>query len=308
MREGIKTVHKQEWPRGWEATAGWALLPATDASNFVLAGNDFDVISDLITCGALRHVVSLDLGAGLLGMYSFARDAMLISNCICDAGAAALSNAMINGGLGNLTALNLSYGRIADSGAAALATALSMMPLLVELNVSGNYFGPSGVCALAEAFMTGVLTRLRALEVGNALCRDSTGHTHLNLSPEEICLPFFGDEGALALATAFDMDVFPALERLSLCHSNIRDAGAFRLAKACRSMQHLQRFDVGFNGIGDVGVQAFSQSLSEGAWPELEDLIFDSNQHALSSGELPWDAIGEACVGRARGCPCLTDA
>ena len=131
------------------------------------------------------------LGAGALPGVTSLRLGMPVGN----AGASALAAALDRGALPRLKVLALSNAAIGDAGLAALAPALRRLPALETLDLGRNLFGDDGLATLVAPAPTGVLTKLRVLN---------------------LCYTQVLDAGCVALTSALDNGALPALKSLYL--------------------------------------------------------------------------------------------
>ena len=145
-----------------------------------------------------------------------------------------LFNALINNK--SFTILDISYNRIGDVGAQALANLFEINHSLKELDISKNQVADAGAQALAKA-----------LETNYTL-------NSLNLWNNQV-----GDVGAQALAKA--LEVNNSLNLLNLWNNKVSNAGTQALAKALATNYSLNCLDIGFNQVGDIGVQALAKVL-----------------------------------------------
>jgi len=216
-------------------------------------------------------------------------------NNIGDEGAAALGSSLSSNA--TLQTLYLSGNRLGPVGTRALCRALQANRSLTTLHLTGNQIGPEGAEALAATLESQAGSRrsttLQRLYVGGgsigpqgclALARGLSSNNRLlelYLSDNSV-----GDHGAqalgLALATQRQIQVLelafnmlthagvealvnglwghPAMRILHLGNNRIGDRGA-QLVAACLPSTMLSSLDLGFNGIGTVGVRAIVNAL-----------------------------------------------
>ena len=129
-----------------------------------------------------------------------------------DVDAALLARAIVSGGdAARLSAIDLSFNRLTDAGAAAAAAIVAAAPALATLAAQENQIGDAGGAALARALV--------------GLRRAPPRHGEAVVEFDRRC-------GMAALAAA--VGAAPALTELRLDANRIGDAGATALAHASR--------------------------------------------------------------------------
>ncbi|XP_011270680.1 hypothetical protein, variant [Capsaspora owczarzaki ATCC 30864] len=166
-----------------------------------------------------------------------------------------------------LIKLNLLSGQIGDAGAKAIAEALKVNTTLTQLHLStiqlfNNQIGDVGAQALAEA-----------LEVNTTL-------TQLDLHGNQI-----GEVGAQAIAEALEVNT--TLTKLILSDNQVGDAGALSISKALQKNTILQNLSLASNQIGDAGALSISEALQKNTTLQILNLWLNQigNAGALSISE-----------------------
>ncbi|EOD26576.1 hypothetical protein EMIHUDRAFT_64618 [Emiliania huxleyi CCMP1516] len=143
----------------------------------------------------------------------------------------------------NLSQCDLSRVGLTDEPCRALFSTLKFNGVLTCLNVGGNYIGPTGATAIAEA--------LRGNEV---------------LTKLDLSVNYISDEGVKALASA--LLVNEVLTSLDVRGNEIGSTGAAAIAEALRGNEVLKSLDVRCNKIsGDAAQQLATAVLAS---PSLE--------------------------------------
>ena len=173
------------------------------------------------------------------------------------------------------TELHLSFNKISDRGAKALAAAFAegAMPNLEVLDLGrNNQIGDEGAKALAEAVGKGALPKLE----------------EFRLFSNQI-----GDNGAKALAEAIGKGAMPELKDLNLGANQIGDEGTVALAAAFAegAMPKLEILHLGDNRIGDEGAVALAEAVGKGALPGLKKLDLRINKLFSQTAKDAWKAV-----------------
>ena len=173
----------------------------------------------------------------------------------------------------NLDFLDLSFNRITDAGAIALAT--EGLGSVVHLALGGNTIGDAGAVALAGALATGGtvagLTFLDlhgnavgdagAIAIAGALARTGTTLGYLNLRDNAI-----SDDGATALATAATAATVAGgspLTHLNLYGNSVTESAAAALSTLLATPGNaLASLNLGGNGIGDEGMVVLANGIT----------------------------------------------
>ncbi len=189
----------------------------------------------------------------------------------------------------DITSLDLNRRKIGDSGAKALAEALTHNSSLQTLNLRGNEIGDSGSVALAEALKSN--SSLQTLKLGynqigasgaaalaEALKSNSSLQT-LKLRNNQI-----GASGSAALAEALKSN--SSLQTLRLESNKIGTSGAAVLAEALKSNRSLKELDLNYNDIGDKGAVVLAEALKSNSSLQAinltDNLILDEGSAALA--------------------------
>lgn len=207
-----------------------------------------------------------------------------------DSGFVSLSKALATGALPHLEDLCLSRNGIHDDGMEAFADALSKAPLdrLTKLDLDMNHLCVAGTTALADVMSTG-LPKLEALYLNHMFCDDTSdvctaalakGFSKglLDLRYLRLCSNHIGDAGITALANTITEERLPNLRVLYLTDNKIGDEGFSNLAAAMSSLGSLLYLSLRRNRIGDIGITAFSEVVSQGALGHLEFLDLECNE------------------------------
>ena len=162
-----------------------SVLPALESLHLCEKSAGPDAVQQLaerLRTGALSAVTILQFDYVYLGGMH-----------VGDAGASALAAALGRGALPRLMHLTLYNAAIGDAGLAALAPALRRLPALETLDLGRNLFGDDGLATLVAPAPTGVLTKLRVLN---------------------LCYTQVLDAGCVALTSALDNGALPSLEKV----------------------------------------------------------------------------------------------
>ena len=171
--------------------------------------------------------------------------------------------------------LNMSHKKIGDTGANALAEALTVNNTLTGVYLPYNQIGEKGANALAAALM--INTSLQYLDLTNNQIGDegalflaaaltiNTSLQYLDLTNNQI-----GDEGANMLAEALKTNT--TLQNLSLTSNQIGDEGANMLAEALMINKTLTELYLPYNQIGDEGAIALAAALKTNTYLQILDL------------------------------------
>uniref|UniRef100_A0A8C2DEH3 Uncharacterized protein n=1 Tax=Cyprinus carpio TaxID=7962 RepID=A0A8C2DEH3_CYPCA len=192
------------------------------------------------------------------------RELDLSRNQIGDSGVTEISSLLRNSQ--TLQILRLSDCSISEEGYKALSSALRSNPShLIELDLTGNDPGPSGVKQLSD-LLQDPNCQLKTLSLKNnciteggchvlaaALNSNPSNLTELDLSENKL-----GNPGMKIILTLFE-NVQCRLEKLKLNCISITDEGCAALASACNS--NLRELDLSRNQIGDSGVTEISSLL-----------------------------------------------
>ncbi|XP_059817093.1 NACHT, LRR and PYD domains-containing protein 3-like [Hypanus sabinus] len=155
---------------------------------------------------------------------------------------------------------------LTDSGAEDLVSALSTNPSLMELDLSDNKLGDSGV-KLVSAALRNPECKIQKLELyrigltgsgaGDLASALSTNPslTELNLSGNEL-----GDSGVQLVSAALRNPVCK-IQKLRLKDVGLTDSGAEDLASALSTNPSLTELYLGGNKLGDSGVKLVSAAL-----------------------------------------------
>uniref|UniRef100_A0A8C2DF53 Uncharacterized protein n=1 Tax=Cyprinus carpio TaxID=7962 RepID=A0A8C2DF53_CYPCA len=192
------------------------------------------------------------------------RELDLSRNQIGDSGVTEISSLLRNSQ--TLQILRLSDCSISEEGYKALSSALRSNPShLIELDLTGNDPGPSGVKQLSD-LLQDPNCQLKTLSLKNnciteggchvlaaALNSNPSNLTELDLSENKL-----GNPGMKIILTLFE-NVQCRLEKLKLNCISITDEGCAALASAFNS--NLRELDLSRNQIGDSGVAEISSLL-----------------------------------------------
>jgi len=204
-----------------------------------------------------------------------------------DIDAALLARAIVSGGdAARLSAIDLSFNRLTDAGAAAAAAIVAAAPTLATLAAQENQIGDAGGAALARALV-------------------ASGARHL--ATVKLSWNSIGDAGMAALAAA--VGAAPALTELRLDANRIGDAGATALAHALAARPTPCGLRVlsfgnerGGNAIGDDGLVALVEVLFSST-PELRELGLSNNRIGTAGATALANALslgGAASLQRAQ--------
>ena len=160
--------------------------------------------------------------------------------------------------------LDLSYNKIGDEGATALAKALEGNTTLKKLILFSIQISDEGATALAEAMKGNTTMQTLYLSFNQisdkgatALAKAMKGNTtlqKLDLGSNQI-----SDEGATALGQALMGNT--TLQRLYLYKNKISDEGATALVQAMKGNTTLRHLHLGDNEISDEGATALARLL-----------------------------------------------
>ena len=192
---------------------------------------------------ALRADDAAQLGASLAALGTLRSVDLSANSALEDAGIAALAHSMVQ--LSEPTALNLSDVGMQRAGAVALGRALSGLPQLRCLDVSGNtHMRDAGCAALVQHLAApAALTALRLAAVGtggqgdSALARtlaEMQTLQHLDVSGNWA----LGDAGIITLAQA--LTALSQLTELDVQDCGVQRAGAHALAARVGGMRSLR--------------------------------------------------------------------
>uniref|UniRef100_A0A8C2B6R9 Uncharacterized protein n=1 Tax=Cyprinus carpio TaxID=7962 RepID=A0A8C2B6R9_CYPCA len=194
------------------------------------------------------------------------RELDLSRNQIGDSGVTEISSLLRNSQ--TLQILRLSDCSITEEGYKALSSALRSNPShLIELDLTGNDVGPSGVKQLSDLLQDPncKLKTLRFLgPAADEGCQYVTGIVgknplllrELNLSEHEL-----GDTGVNQIS-ALLQDKHCTLNTLILCGCSITEKQCLILTSALKSNpSHLRELDLSWNKLGDSGVKNLSDLL-----------------------------------------------
>lgn len=223
--------------------------------------NSMIIFADAIASGALVQTHTLDLGWNNIG----------------DEGLKAFADACASGVLENLQELHLCQNKITDVGFATLFPLLEKGGKLAGLTSFGigSVITGGGVKAFAGVLASGGLAQL----------------TNLELSYHEI-----DDIGLTALANACANGALPQLTSLHLVNNNIGSVGIAALAACANSaFVHVNRMDLSYNAIGDVGLIALVDACANGAFAHLIYIDIEDN----SIGDVGLTAFANACANEA---------
>ena len=181
----------------------------------------------------------------------------------------------------SLTTLQLYGNYIGPVGASALAQALIINTSLTTiLNLNSNQIGDVGASALAEALkINRSLTNLQMWQnqIGSIGASAIAQALMINTSLTFLVLGGgnpIGDVGAIAVAQALKINT--VLTNLYLYTGQISDMGAIALANALTINTSLRALDLYGNSINDAGAVALAQALQVNT--SLITLWLDSNQ------------------------------
>uniref|UniRef100_A0A8C1Y1P0 Uncharacterized protein n=1 Tax=Cyprinus carpio TaxID=7962 RepID=A0A8C1Y1P0_CYPCA len=194
------------------------------------------------------------------------RELDLSRNQIGDSGVTEISSLLRNSQ--TLQILRLSDCSISEEGYKALSSALRSNPShLIELDLTGNDPGPSGVKQLSDLLQDPncQLKTLRFLgPAADEGCQYVTGIVgknplllrELNLSEHEL-----GDTGVIQIS-ALLQDKHCTLNTLRLRHCGLTDEGCSAVTSALKSNpSHLRELNLSWNKLGDSGVKNLSDLL-----------------------------------------------
>jgi Ran GTPase-activating protein (RanGAP) involved in mRNA processing and transport len=194
------------------------------------------------------------------------------------------------------TTLNLSYNRIGDDRAKAIASILKMNKTITKLDLSYDHIRDAAAIAIAEALkVNNTITELDlsrnnigkdgAIALADALINNTT-ITELNLEDNKI-----GKDGAIAIAEA--LKVNNTITKLDLSWNNIGDDGAKAIAKALINNTTITELNLAWNNIIDAGVIAIAEALEKNE--TITKLNLWGNNNIGDDGVI---ALGRACAGK----------
>ncbi|XP_072131033.1 NACHT, LRR and PYD domains-containing protein 3-like [Mobula birostris] len=193
------------------------------------------------------------------------QELILGGNDLGDSGVKQVSAALRNPEC-KIQQLRLNNVGLTDSGAEDLVSALSTNPSLMELNLSGNKLGDSGV-NLVSAALTNPECKMQKLRLDNVGLTDSGAEdlasalstnpslTELNLSGNKL-----GDSGVKLVSAALRCPDC-RLQKLELSGVGLTDSGAEDLASALSTNPSLTELNLSGNKLGDSGVKLVSAAL-----------------------------------------------
>jgi len=179
-----------------------------------------------------------------------------------------------------LKQIYLSKNQIGDAGAIGLAAGLKEMEAMDTLHIADNVIGDAGMAALSAS-------------IGHLGCHTLVFTRNL-----------FGDEGAIAFATAFaDPELFKNLDWLFLNECKIGDKGAVAIADAmltgvCVAPDSmLTRMALQGNLIGDDGAKAIATAFNKGALAQTGEFFYFQDNPLTDEGK---EVLAKACRGKIR--------
>ena len=264
----------------WYEDSLSALVPCLaqlTALTLLSLGNNYvdeACLAALVPCLArLTALQHLDLGGCSLGGY-MGTSPLLPS----------LANAV--GKLVSLTQLEMSCGRLFDTGAVALADGLRHLTALSYLDISSNSIGAAGFDALGPALWR--LPALRYLDLGGDVRNDAASGVfslanvlrglvplrHLKLNRVFRDYPHDAPDAANALAAA--LALLTGLTRLELHDDSFGCAAIVTLAVSLRSLSRLQHLDCRCCSAWEEGMASMCLSLC--GLTRLQHLNLSHNQ------------------------------
>ena len=191
----------------------WKGLSSDDLALLGTLGSVLPALEELRLFGSTAGLDGVPRLAEKLGAGALPAVTRLYLNTthVGEAGASALAAALGRGAMPRLKRLDLSYAAIGDAGLAALAPALRRLPALETLDLGRNLFGDDGLATLVAPAPTGVLTKLRVLN---------------------LCYTQVLDAGCVALTSALDSGALPALDHLILDGIPASDAAKVAVGEA----------------------------------------------------------------------------
>jgi Ran GTPase-activating protein (RanGAP) involved in mRNA processing and transport len=219
-------------------------------------------------------------------------DIDLHGNHIGGEGAAALAGLKVNS---SLQTLNLTWNKIGDDGAVALAAGLKVNSSLQTLNLTWNKIGDEGAVALAEALKDNKSLQTLALcknQIGDEGAKALAGALKVNSSVRHLNLRSnkISDSGAAALADALKDN--KSLTKVELGSNQIGAEGARALAAALKVNSSLQAFDLDYNNISNVGAAAMTEALKENI--TLKKLYLGGNKIGETGGKAILNVLQES--------------
>ena len=182
-----------------------------------------------------------------------------------------------------VTSIDLRDNNIGDAGAVAFADALDFNTTVQEINLSENNIGDEGAVALANAIKANRNVQqihLSKNNIGDAGAVALAYAMKINRTVQQIHLSnkMIGDDGAVALADALKTNW--AVQQIHLSNTMISDDGAVALADAIKINKAMTKIDLSRNGyIGKVGkmalreAQQVNQSVALYYWWDSEILV-----------------------------------
>ena len=166
-------------------------------------------------------------------------------------------NALSKGFMGKLEVLLLATMDDAAANAFPAVITSGVLRNLKDLTITNNKFCVPFVEALSNAIAKVGMVNLTTLSLSN---------NHL------------GDAGMTTFTSAIASGGLPNLQHLSLDRNNIGNDGMVSLVSVMMMLEKLTFLYLRQNVIGDVGMEAFASSISNGYLPKLTKLNFGCNR------------------------------
>ena len=196
------------------------------------------------------------------------------------AGARALAGLLERNSRVPVNTIDLSFNRISDLGAVALARTIKIQKTVQGISLSENYIGNEGAVALSDAIKINTTLQVIHLfenKIGDAGAVALADAIKINTKLQEIDLSenCIRDEGAVALADAIK----------HLSNTTISDDGAVALAGAIKINKTMTKIDLSCNRyISEVGKMALceAQRVNRTVALFIDCLIIDARNHEVS--------------------------
>ncbi|XP_072892719.1 ribonuclease inhibitor-like [Hemitrygon akajei] len=177
---------------------------------------------------------------------------------------------------------------LTDSGAEDITTALSTNSSLMELNLSGNKLGDSGVKLVSDA-LRNPECKIQKLGLRDVGLSDSSADdlifalsTNRSLMELDLSVNKLGDSGVKLVSAAL-RNPECKIQRLWLHNVGLTDSGVKDLVSALSTNQSLMELDLGLNSLTDRSVPALRRLIL--TLPSLERIELGMNQFSETGGK-----------------------
>ena len=206
----------------------------------------------------------------------------LRENPLDEEGVIILCNALPNS---RVQELDLSdTGTIGTEGLNAVADMIAVVSSLTSLSLGGtNEIGDEGATVIARALKDSQTCKLASLylhcydsgnQIGPAGARGLAGYISLSESLTILSIQdnILGDDGTILLCDALRESTVTKIEELNFFGSNIDCAGALAVGKMAAVVASLTKINLSWNFLGDRGVIALCDALTNSTVTNLQQL------------------------------------